>query len=89
MDVTFLGYMNLNFDSNDGHHIEGVKFFYYFPSRKNNYSGFETGGIFVDKTKTDLIDAVKRCAPGMSVHLDMGFDGRRSFFAGIRPVKSA
>lgn len=89
MDVCFLGYQNLNFDSNDGNHIEGIKFYFYFPSKKNNYVGFECGGIFVSKMQQILVDIVKKCVPGNYYHLDMEFDGKKAVFAGISEVKKS
>ena len=86
MDIVFLGYMDLNFDANDGSHIDGIKFYYYFPASSNNYSGYEVGSIFVSRSRSDLCKQVISIKPLSPCILDMGFNGRKSFFNGITTI---
>ena len=83
MDVVFLGYMDLDFEASDHSHIDGIKFFYYFPSDSRNYVGFEVASYFVPRNKPDLINQVRSCVPGQPAILDMGFNGKRAVFNGI------
>lgn len=86
MEVVFLGFGDYCFDTRDGNRVDGVKFFYYFDSSKSNYFGFESAGIFISRSRSDLIDKIKHCTPGSSYKLVMGYDGRKAQFADIIPV---
>ena len=61
MDVMFLGFAEFDFDSKDGNHIKGVKFYYYFPSDRSNYHGYEVGEIFIPDTLKSKCDNVRSC----------------------------
>ena len=89
MEIIFLGYADYNFDSNDGNHIDGIKFFYFFQSTKSNYKGFEVGGIFVPRTRNDQISEVQKCIPLQHYRLNMGYDGRKAVFLGLDLIKAA
>lgn len=83
MDVVFLGYSDMNFVSRDGNQIDGIKFFYYYPSQSRNYLGYEVGSVFVSRQNTEKINQIKSIKPLSSCLLDMGYNGKRSIFNGI------
>ena len=83
MDVVFLGYNDMNFTSKDGNLIDGVKFYYYYPSQSRNFKGFEVGSVFVSRQNTEKINQIISIKPLSNCLLDMGYNGRRSIFNGI------
>ena len=89
MEVIFLGYNELNFDSSDGKHIEGIKFYFYYPSNSPSYHGFEVGNFFISSNNVELIKNVRSIQPGIKCRMTMGFNGKRSIFNGLSPIKTS
>ena len=87
MDIIFLGYNNVEFTSDNGNRISGVKFQYYFRSNKPTYVGYESAGIFVSSSRDDLIRQIRQAEPLKPYVLNMGYDGKRAVFNGLSPVK--
>lgn len=89
MEVCFLGYSDMNFQTKDGSHIDGVKVFYYYPTNKPNYVGFESGSYFVGRSNQKLIENIRHCVPGNYYRLNMGYDGRKAVLISLDPVKAS
>ena len=84
MDVIFLGYKDIaNFHTDDGKVIDGIKVFFTFESFDNNYSGFEVGHWFIDRSKSDLISKVNSFKPLENVTLSLASNGKRTYFTDI------
>lgn len=79
MEVVFLGYRDLDFTSDDGKHIDGVKFFYYSEkgSTSKGYFGYECIGYFLDRSNP-LCQKVAKLVPGSKIMIDFQFDGKRA-----------
>ena len=86
MQVTFLGYSDLDFETKEGQHIDGIKVFWYFISDTRNYTGYEVGSYFIPRSRSDLINQVRSLQPLSECLLDMGFNGKRAVFNGITAI---
>lgn len=89
MPVTFLGYQFLDFINNDSAPIKGIKFYFYFPSEKANYKGFEVASYFADYVKERILyDMVQKCIPGEQYVFDTipSFSGKTKIKS-INPIK--
>lgn len=84
MDVIYLGYKDIiNFHTDDGKVIDGIKVFFTFESYDSNYRGFEVGHWFIDRSKSDLIEKINTFKPLDNVKISLASNGKRSFFTDI------
>lgn len=86
MEIVFLGYKDLNFKTDDGKLIDGIKISYYFPAASRGCYGLEVGSYFFDRSKADVCAFIKKLAPLTKCYIDLVFNGKSTNISNIRAI---